>query len=141
MEHTTATHVHGGPSAPAPTPASAAPPPAASTTGGTLTGALASGMSEDNYSGGCLVFNGGVFLGGATGVKGPPSISDPLVSLDDPSICKDDIFFSNIFRLKQQGQEEFYDALESAPSEWTTSPAFIGSIISAPTSTFSWAVL
>jgi hypothetical protein len=84
-EHTTAKHVRGGPDA-ATTPA-AAPAPVAVGSGGTITGALASGASEDTYSGGRLTFNGGLFLGSAKGTKEPPSISDPLVSHDDPSVC------------------------------------------------------
>jgi hypothetical protein len=125
-EHTTANHVRGGAGAPIAAPA-AAPAPAA---GSSLTGALAAGTSDDAYSGGRLTFNGGLFLGGATGVQASPAISDPMVSLDDPTICQDDFFFSDTFRLKQQGQEGFYDALERLPTERAS--GYAGAIIPAP---------
>jgi hypothetical protein len=109
-EHTTATHVRRSDAAiaaaaPTPAPVSAAAAPVA------LVGAAVSASSD--YNGGRLRFNG--FLGGVTGLKEKPEpISDPCVSTDDPSICADDMFFSDAFRLMHADKEdEFHDVMHT----------------------------
>ena len=106
-EHTTVTHRDSRRGVPPPSaaPAASAPAPAPalapvpSTIGGT--GSLMPVTDDIEYTGGRLIFNGALFLGGLTGAK--PEVEptpDPPISSEDPLICPDDLFFSDAFCCK-----------------------------------------
>jgi hypothetical protein len=110
-EHTTATHVRRSPGA---TETAAAPVsvPAPVTT--SIAGVAAAATStSDRYDGGRLRINGALLFGGAKGInKEPVPVSDPCVSMSDPTICTDDLFFSDAFRIMQDDEDEFHDAVD-----------------------------
>jgi hypothetical protein len=121
-EHTTAAH-RSNRGAPAPPAAgSATPAPVVAPVGAIgAIGSLLPAGEVVQYTGGRLTFNGGLFVGGITGVnpEGEPT-PNPQVPFEDPSICPNDLFFSNTYR-RNQGPEEYHDA--SAATQEEAAPA------------------
>jgi hypothetical protein len=112
-EHSTATHVWrpsprgNTPCAP---PAIAASPVVAPVTG---VAAVATVASVDSpYTGGRLTLHHGLFVGQWSGQTEPWATSDVLFA--DPSLCADDMFHSDAFRLSlfpSDVEEKFHDAV------------------------------
>jgi hypothetical protein len=133
-EHTTTTHHHGNggrrggavtpaalPSAPAEVPTMTPAPIIAAlaigNTGSLVVGDLAAETTQGNsYSGGCLTFHGGLFLGTATGLTPLPNEPDPTQS-DDPLFYLENLFHSNSLCLALLAphieEDQFHDAVDS----------------------------